>query len=314
MLRYTILFMFSVGLQVSVDGQNKSKEPHPGGPFTKISAEVLTKLDSHEGMVYATYGDRDLQLDLYRPKSMEGELPAIVCIHGGGWWRGTRKNHGNVAKALASKGYVAATISYRLSGEAPFPAQIQDCKAAVRFLRANAEKYGIDTEKIGAIGLSAGGHLTALLGTSGGVAELEGDGGNAEQSSTVQAAVPMGAQTDFRRHHENIEDSDPNPPGEKPNIWVQFLGGKPSEVPGKWKAASPLTHLDANDPPMFFITGAEDQETTHAEKFREKMRELGIPEGLHKIPGAPHGFPGRQKWFDEMVEKAAEWFDAQLKE
>ena len=109
--------------------------------------------------------------------------------------RGDRSSHANLAKALAARGYVVATISYRLSGESPFPAQIHDCKAAVRFLRANASEYGIDPDKIGAIGLSAGGHLTALLATSGGIRELEGKGGNDSYSSTIQAAVPMGAQT-----------------------------------------------------------------------------------------------------------------------
>ena len=115
-------------------------------------------------------------MDVYRPKGEWGQLPAVVCIHGGGWAKGDRSSHANLAKALAARGYVAATISYRLSGESPFPAQIHDCKAAVRFLRANASEYGINPDKIGAIGLSAGGHLTALLATSGGIKELEGKG------------------------------------------------------------------------------------------------------------------------------------------
>src|SRR5690606_14422498 len=104
--------------------------------------------------------------------------------------------HAQIAQALADRGFVTVTISYRLSGEAQFPAQIHDCKASVRWLRANAEKYGVDPDAIGATGLSAGGHLVALLATSGGVPELEGDGGNAEQSSAIQAAVAMGAQAD----------------------------------------------------------------------------------------------------------------------
>ena len=305
------LAIFTVALFFAGTGFAQSKGP--GGKRTEISAETMSKLEAREGLVYATYGDREMKLDLYRPKNAEGKLPAIICIHGGGWWQGTRANHAHVAKALAAHGYVTATISYRLSDEAPFPAQIQDCKAAVRFLRANAEKFGIISDRIGAIGLSAGGHLTALLGTSGEVEALEGEGGNSEQSSTIQAAVPMGAQSDFRRHHENIENSNPNPPGPKPNIWVQFLGGKPSEVPENWKMASPLTHLDASAPPMLFITGENDKETTHAEKFRGKMKELGIAEGLHVIPGAPHAFPGRQDWFDDMLEQATAWFDAHLK-
>ncbi|MDF1755659.1 MAG: alpha/beta hydrolase [Verrucomicrobiales bacterium] len=289
--------------------------PNSGGLPTTISPEVEAQLERFEALTYANYGDRKLELDLYRPKSAGSSetLPAIVCIHGGGWWRGERRNHANLAKALAAKGYVAATITYRLSGEAPFPAQIHDCKAAVRFLRANAEKYGINPDKIGAIGLSAGGHLTALLATSGGVEALEGDGGNPDQSSTIQAAVPLGAQTDFRRHHQNIEKSPADPPGDKPNIWLQFMGARPSEAPEKWKLAAPITHLDADDPPIYFITGEKDNETTHAGKFRKQMDELEIPNGLKVIPGAPHAFPGRQKWFDEMLTASLAWFDAQLK-
>ena len=285
-----------------------------GGLPVSTSPEIEAQLIAHENVVYAKHGDRELALDLYRPKSADDTaLPAIVCIHGGGWWQGDRSNHGHLAKALAAKGYVAATISYRLSGEAPFPAQIHDCKAAVRFLRSNAKRFGINPDKIGATGLSAGGHLTALLATSGGVAELEGSGNNDDQSSTIQAAVPMGAQTDFRRHYDNIEKSDPKPVGDKPNIWLQFMGARPSEAPERWKLASPITHLDAKDGPMLFITGENDSETTHADKFREQMKALNIPEGLLLITGAPHAFPGRQKWFDQMLEASAAWFDKHLK-
>ena len=308
-------FQFYSALAVSLaglplDAQNK----HPGGPPTSLPKTLTAQLSAHESLTYAQYGDRKLELDLYRPKNAGNKtLPAIVCIHGGGWWRGDRSNHRNLAKALAARGYVAATISYRLSGEAPFPAQIEDCKAAVRFLRANAGKYFIDSKHVGAIGLSAGGHLTALLATSGGVAALEGAGGNPDQSSTIQAAVPMGAQTDFRRHHENVEQSDPDPPGEKPNIWLQFMGARPSEAPEKWKLASPITHLDATDPPIHFISGENDNETTHARKFRSRMNELEIESSLTLIPGAPHAFPGRQIWFDTMLQAAASWFDSHLK-
>ena len=286
-----------------------------GAKRTQVFSDLPARLEARKGLVYATYGDRALQLDLYRPKSADGEsLPAIVCIHGGGWWQGTRESHAHLAQALADRGYVTATISYRLSGEKPFPAQIEDCKAAVRFLRARADEFGIDRKRIGATGLSAGGHLAALLATSGGVAELEGDGGHADRTSTIQAAVPMGAQSDFHAEHiQAVKRTPPAKAGEKPNIWVQFLNGTPSEVPETYALASPLTHLDASDPPMHFITGEQDREATHAEPFRAKMRELEIPEGLTIIPDAPHGFLGRQDFFDQAVEQAAEWFDAHLK-
>lgn len=314
-----LIFLFALVLLPGRSGGQQSpsqKSPSPGGPPTVVPPETLAKLEAHEGVVFARYGDRELMLDLYRPKR-DGEatarLPAIVCIHGGGWWQGDRSRHTAIAQTLAANGYVAATISYRLSGEAPFPAAIYDGKAAVRFLRAEAETYGIDPKKIGAIGLSAGGHLTALLATSGGVRELEGNGGHPEQSSTIQAAVPMGAQTDLSQQYEKVEKSDPDPPGEKPNIWLQFLGGRPSEVPETWKQASPITHLDAADPPMLFLAGEKDNESTHAEIFRARMLDLKIAEDLHLITGAPHAFLGRQLWFDEMTLAAVKWFDQYLK-
>ena len=193
-----ILFQEEMRLDARPAGQ-APPQPRADGR-TEISKATLASLDAKLEVTYARYGDRTLEIDIYRPKGTWGELPAIVCIHGGGWAKGNKTSHAKVAQALASRGYVAATISYRLSGESPFPAAIQDCKAAVRFLRANAKEYGIDSSNIGAIGLSAGGHLTALLATSSGVKELEGEGGNSNFSSAIQAAVPMGAPKYLRRH------------------------------------------------------------------------------------------------------------------
>ena len=267
---------------------------------TVIPRLMSEGLNTSLGVTYARYGDRTLEMDIYRPNDAWGKLPAVVCIHGGGWAKGSRESHGAMAQALASRGYVAATISYRLSGEAKFPAQIHDCKAAVRFLRSHADEYGIDANHIGAIGLSAGGHLTALLATSGGVADLEGKGGNSQLSSVIQAAVPMGAQTDFLSERTR-EVSAAEPKGA---IWQQFLGGTQQERPAVYKAASPLTHLDAGDPPCWFIAGEHDDASTHADAFREQMNQHGISSGLTVLKDAPHGFIGKQVWFDQMVEKA----------
>jgi pectinesterase len=248
-------------------------------------------------------------MDIYRPKAAWGELPAVVCIHGGGWAKGNRTSDEKVAQALAARGYVAATISYRLSGEAPFPAAIHDCKAAVRFLRANAKEYGIDTAHIGAIGLSAGGHLTALLATSGGERELEGEGGNAKFSSEIQAAVPMGAQTDLQSQRtREISMME-----ERGQIWRQFLGGAQEDRPATYRLASPLHHLDKNDPPCWFISGETDDPSTHADQFRQRMEELGTQVDLTVIKDAPHPFLGKQVWFDEMIEVADAFFGRTLK-
>ena len=229
-----VLFIFS-----TFAGEAETKKPKES---TKRTSGVLDQLHANLDLTYAKYGDRTLEMDLFRPKEVWGELPAIVCIHGGGWAKGNRTSHAKIAQALATRGYVASTISYRLSGEAPFPAAIQDCKAAVRFLRANAKELGIDAAKIGAIGLSAGGHLTALLATSQGVEELEGKGGNPSFSSRIQAAVPMGAQTDFlsERTREVSKER---------MIWKQFMGGSQEEHPKVYRLASPVEHLDNEDPP-----------------------------------------------------------------
>ncbi len=275
---------------------------------TLISDETLGTLNARHDITYASYGDRTLELDIYRPKDVWGELPAIVCIHGGGWAKGNRVNHEKLAQALASRGYVAATISYRLSGESPFPAAIHDCKAAVRFLRAHSREFGIDPEKIGAIGLSAGGHLTALLATSAGVQELEGQGGNEAFSSAIQAAVPMGAQTDLLSERIEAISADAN----RGQIWREFLGGTAKDKPGSYRLASPLNHLNENDPPCWFITGESDHPSTRASIFRSRMEELMIPSGLTIIEGAPHPFLGRQVWFDQMIDAADHFFTIQL--
>ncbi|MFP6764535.1 MAG: alpha/beta hydrolase, partial [Planctomycetaceae bacterium] len=276
---------------------------------TEISQATLDSLDSKLNVTYAQYGDRTLEMDIYRPQNVWGELPAVVCIHGGGWAGGNRSSHANIAQALAARGYVTATVSYRLSGEAPFPAAIQDCKAAVRFLRAKARTYGIDAEHIGAIGLSAGGHLTALLAVSAGVQQLEGAGGNASVSSAIQAAVPMGAQTDFlsrrTRTISAIED--------RGRIWRQFLGGSLEDRPTSYRLASPLVHLNQNDPPCWFLTGEKDDPSTHADPFRQRMMELNIPSGLTVIKDAPHPFLGRQAWFNRMIETADTFLSQHLK-
>ncbi|MEZ6089902.1 MAG: alpha/beta fold hydrolase [Pirellulaceae bacterium] len=276
---------------------------------TEIPPGILTRLDAKLDVTYARYGDRTLEMDLYRPRDAWGTLPAVICIHGGGWTRGNRQGFSRLAQGLAARGFVTATISYRLSGEAPFPAAIQDCKAAVRFLRAHAEEYGIDPQRMGAIGHSAGGHLAALLATSNGIAELEGDGGHAEQSSTIQAAVPMGAQT----HLLSERNATVSASEDRGGIWRRFLGGSQAEKHDTYQLASPLTHLDKNDPPCWFITGQLDDASTHADTFRTRMSDLGIRNGVTIIPDAPHPFLNKQVWFDIMLDRAVAFYREELK-
>ncbi|MFN3161532.1 MAG: alpha/beta fold hydrolase [Rubinisphaera brasiliensis] len=276
---------------------------------TTIPQAMLDRLNEKRDVTYARYGDRTLEMDIYRPKNAWGKLPAVICIHGGGWWKGDRFSHTKIAQALADRGFVAATISYRLSGEESFPAAIHDCKAAVRFLRAHADEYGVDADNIGAIGLSAGGHLTALLATSAGVEELEGNGGWAEFDSSIQAAVPMGAQTDLQSERTRMVSGQEG----RGKIWRQFLNGSLDENPEGYRLASPLFHLDAADPPCWFVTGENDDASTHADKFRSQMQALKIPAGLTVLEDAPHAFLGKQTWFDEMIDRADAFLSRNLR-
>lgn len=263
-----------------------------------IVSFLQAEVEEHIDLVYAKYGDRELKLDLYKPKGAKGLLPAVVCIHGGGWRTGSKENYGRHARALAAENYVTVSINYRLSEEAPFPAHIMDSKAAVRWLRANAETYGIDPDRIGAVGHSAGGHLAALLATSGGVEELEGEGGNAEFSSSIQAAVPSGAQTDLETDRIRSMTAQSGA-----DIWHLYLNGPLDKNLELYQLASPRRHLDPSDPPMMFITGGEDNMDTQAEPIRSDMRRMNIPTGLLVIPGAPHGFLSSQgeEWWAEIA-------------
>ena len=300
-LRFALTLFF---VQSLVSAQTPTAKPTP----TKLPESLVASLEAHPNLTYARYGDRELQLDLFRPKDRAQALPAIVCIHGGGWFKGERSSMTNLAQALAARGYVTVTISYRLTGEAKFPAAIQDCKASVRWLRANAKEYGIDPKAIGVTGLSAGGHLAALLATSAGIKKIEGDGGHAEQSSAVQACVAMGAQSDLETERIRGLSSQPDDP-----FYRTFLGAPQTEAPETYALASPRHHLDKSDPPMIFMAGELDDPSTHADKTRVDLEKLGIPTDLILISQAPHAFLGRQEAFDTCLNACDAFFAKHLK-
>jgi len=300
-----ILFQHEMARDARPAGQ---KIPKTDSDKTELSEEILASLDQRLDVIYDSSNGQELSMDLFRPKDQWGALPAIVCIHGGGWSKGSKENHRIVAQSIASAGFVAVSINYRLSGQAEFPAAIHDCKAAVRFLRSRSKEFGIDAEKIGAIGLSAGGHLAALLGSSGGVPELEGQVDPSSPSSVIQAVVAMGAQTDMTSERTRMVSAD----AKRGGIWQQFLGGTLDEKPLQYKLASPLSHLDELDPPFLLITGELDDPSTHGELFRTRLDALGVDSDLSVIPNAPHAFLGKQVWFDQMFEVVKAFFKQHL--
>src|SRR5208282_1821342 len=204
--------------------------------------KVLRDLD------YVKDGHERHKLDLYLPEKAEGALPVVVWIHGGGWSAGSKA--GCPAVPMVAQGSAVSSINYRLSQHATLPAQIEDCKAAIRWLRANAKTYHLDPDRIGVWGASAGGHLVALLGTTGGVKELEGNDGNLDQSSRVQAVVDWFGPTDFRNIGKQLES--PNSPVSK------LLGGPVSENKEKAEKASPVTYVGKDDPPFLIMHGDKD--------------------------------------------------------
>jgi acetyl esterase/lipase len=237
---------------------------------------------AHRNLEYVKGGHERQRLDLYVPEKAGGPLPVIVWIHGGAWLAGSKEG-GGPALPFAGKGYAVASINYRLSQHAIFPAQIEDCKAAIRWLRAHAKKYHLDPDHIGVWGASAGGHLVALLGTSGDVKELEGKGGNADQSSRVQAVVDWFGPTDFTRMGSSHDG--PQSPE------ARLLGGPVQENKDKAARANPITYVSKDDPPFLILHGVNDRTVpfNQSELLVEALKKAGVKVTFQPVKGAGHG-------------------------
>ncbi len=241
---------------------------------------------------YGKVGSVSLKLDIIRPKTAPSSpMPAVVQIHGAGWAGGTKAFPQAVALCveLAHKGFFCTSIDYRLSGVAPFPAQIEDCKCAIRWLRAHAKQYSVDPDRIGAWGGSAGGHLVALLGTSGGAKELEGNGGWQNESSRVQAVVDLFGPSDILKFWETAKKTR-NQGALGPT--KQFLGGPADEKRDLAIQASPTTYVDKSDPPFLIIHGDADRlvPPEQSEILHKALKQAGVDVTLHIIKGEKHGF------------------------
>ena len=259
-------------------------------------------------LVYARYGSRAMHLDLYLPKQRTGLSPAVVYIHGGGWSGGNRRAFSRQAAHKATLGFAGACIEYRLSGEAKFPAALYDSKAAVRWVRANAKAYGIDPERIGAAGGSAGGHLVAMLGTTHAIKEFEGDGGSPGVSSRVRAVAAFNPAVDLVSFGKRAG-------GNATNAVFQFLGATYADKPKLWAQATPLTHVSKQSAVFLFLHGNSDSTVPYQQSLDmlNELKSAGVKAEIFTAEGAAHGFFNRPPWFESTLNRMQEFFLRELK-
>lgn len=268
MMRFVVVFVLACSGTVV---QSQAAEPRPA-----------QKVDVTRDVEYGRADERSLKLDIYQPKERTADrLPVIVWIHGGGWRNGNKSSGGRLISFVGSGNYVGVSVGYRLSGEAIWPAPIHDCKAAIRWVRANAAEYGIDQDRIGVWGSSAGGHLVSLLGTSGDVEQLEGCCGTPNVSSRVACVVDFCGPTDMVIFKHPAADL--------------LFGSKPAdERQAEAKAASPAAHVSEDDPPILIVHGTNDRTVPieQAELFHEKLKKNDVDVIFVRIEGGGHGIGG----------------------
>ena len=258
-----------------------------------------------EGIEYTNPDNQHLQLNLARPKKGEGPFPAVICIHGGGFRAGKRDGYDNLCVRLAERGFVAATISYRLAPKYQFPAAVHDTKAAVRWMRANAKNYNVDPSRIGVTGGSAGGHLAQFLGVTSNVPQFEGTGGNPEQSSAVTCVVNVYGPSDFTKSYGKSVDAH--------EVLPLWFGGNLEEKRALHIQGSPLYWVTPNAAPTLCIHGTEDKYVGHEQAvwLVDKLKAAAVEADLLTLEGAGHGFKGADA---EKADKALfEYFDKKLK-
>ncbi len=247
------------------------------GPVTATPPETLQGLAIHRNIPYVPNGHERQTLDLYVPEKGEGPFPLIVWIHGGAWTSGSKDEC--LPLPWAMKGYVVASINYRLSQDAKFPAQIDDCKAAVRWLRANAVQYKIDRDRLIAWGDSAGGHLASLLGTTGD----EPEPGPPHESSRVQAVIDWYGRADLSRVCTD--------PSMAEHAVARMLGGSGPQMADIARQASPIAHVSPDDPPFLIMHGDRDGTVPvqQSEAFASALKHAHVPVTLVILNGVGHG-------------------------
>jgi acetyl esterase/lipase len=276
-----VLVLFAIGC---------ASESKPAAPVQTAATQPSTQRAAvddlppgavvHRNLAYVANGHERQSLDLYLPPNRAGRVPVVIWLHGGGWSSGNKSR--TPAVRLLQRGYAVASVGYRLTDVATFPAQIHDCKAAVRFLRGSASKYGLDTERIGVWGASAGGNLALLLGVGSNVSNLEGIEGDFDnQTSVVACVVDYFGTVEFRN------------PKEFPlnNNRIKYMGGTSEEKPEIAALVTPLTHISADDAPVLIVHGDKDNTVpiNHSRALESALKAAGVEHQFLLIPGGGHG-------------------------
>ena len=280
----------------------------PENLASKPSVEIPKGVTQLIDLTYAQYGARKMLADVFLPKG-KGPHSGVLIIHGGGWAKGDKMKFRSIGLEMAKRGYVSMAMEYRLSGESHFPANIHDCHAAVRYLRANAKEYKLDPDRIGVVGGSAGGHLAGLLATTSKVKTLHGDGGNEKFSSKVQAAVVMSGPMRISTGRVAEKSMQIN---NAQSFAVKLFGGTIQQLPQQYEAADAHLHIDKDTPPILFqYGGAED--SSEIQPTVEKLEKLEIPvEVLTHYKDGKHGCWNNHPWFMPMMEDIDAWFQEHL--
>lgn len=269
---------------------------------TFLTQVAFAEYREMQAIEFASIDGMSLKLDLYLPEQVEGST-LIVWVHGGAWRRGSRDNPS--IEPMVKKGYTIASVDYRLTPVAPFPANVHDIKAAVRFLRANADKYGYKNDNFVISGSSAGGHLAALVGVSNRQPVLEGIvGDHLEESSDIAVIVDFYGASNLTTI---LKQSTPHGLSVRQPALDLLIGGQPEDVPEMANLASPVFHVDENDPPLLLIHGDQDPQMpiNQAHELHGIYKQLSLPVQFEVIHGGAHG---GKAFFDEERLALVDWF------
>jgi pectinesterase len=272
-------------------------------PYIKIASPVPSRnVKLQRNISYRRINDRNLLLDIFFPGKKNKKKPAVLLIFGGGWNSGDKTQNHAMATTLANNGYVAVTAEYRLSPEAIYPAAVYDLKSAIRWMKANADKYGIDISKIAVMGTSAGGQLAALIGTTNNNQLFEDTVGNATHSSSVHAVVDIDGILAFK-HPESMEAA-------SASLW---FGGDYEHRKELWEQASALNHVDKNTVPFLFLNSSTIRFHAGRNDMIKKMNSFGIYSEVYEFPDTPHPFWFFDPWFEPMMKHTIDFLEKVFK-